>query len=144
MMECPVCTKHKTLETLPGGAIFQDERVFIAHFPHLKDEPAHFGHVIIETKRHIESARELSDVEATSIGLFLQRITRGLELGMGAEHVYVVRIGDKVPHLHFHLVPRFPGTPRDFWGPLLFQWPMGKKATPQEMVQITEKLKNYL
>jgi histidine triad (HIT) family protein len=144
-MQCGVCEKHKnSLALLPGGAIFEDENVFIAHFPVVPEEKAHFGHVILELKRHIVSPKEMSDLEATSVGLFTQRICRGLEIGLGAEHVYVVRIGDVTRHLHFHFVPRFKDTPQEFWGPLLFRWAGSRKATAADMIKITETLKSFL
>ena len=60
-----------------------------------------------------------------------------------AEHVYVVRIGDKTPHVHFHFVPRFPGTPRDVWQATLWQWPDGRKASADDMVAITRKFVEF-
>jgi histidine triad (HIT) family protein len=43
------------------------------------------------------------------------RASRALREAAGAEHVYAQVIGDRVPHLHVHLLPRYPGTPEDYW-----------------------------
>ncbi len=143
-MPCAVCQKHQTYENLPGKAVFQNAHLFIAHFPSVSEEPAHYGHVIIEMKKHIISPAQMTEEEAADLGIWIHKLSRALESSLGAEHTYVVRIGDKTKHLHFHLVPRFAGTPQEFWGPLLFRWAGGRKATPQDMIQITGNLRNFL
>jgi histidine triad (HIT) family protein len=139
---CAVCNKHKTNDTLPGGPIYEDENVFIAHFPHIETEAAHYGHIILEMKRHITRPSEMTYDESTALGVWTQKISERLEKRLSAEHVYVVRIGDVTPHLHFHFIPRFAGTPREAWGPLLNRWPGGRKASPEDMIEITKWLRH--
>ena len=38
-----------------------------------------------------------------------------------------------VPHLHVHLAPRYPGTPRDYWGSRLRDWPDAPQVDDTEM-----------
>ncbi len=64
-----------------------------------------------------------------------------LERVLEAEHVYVLRIGDITPHLHFHFVPRYPGAPRESWGPLHHQWPQGPKVESEEIIKISKMLR---
>ena len=144
MTECSVCEKHETKKTLPGGAVYDGVRVFVGHFPLIESEKAHYGHVILELKRHITKLAELTEAEAVEIGQWTRTIARFLETELGAEHVYAVRIGDKTPHLHFHFVPRFPGTPKEVWSPTLWQWPGGRKATADDMIAITKKFVAFL
>ena len=145
MEKCQVCEKHKNGDHLPGGAIFEDENVFIAHFPLIPDEKAHLGHIILEMTRHLTRLSEMTEEESLQVGKWIPKISRALEKTLGAEHVYLVRIGDKTPHLHFHFVPRYPNTPKDIWGPLLYTHPnSGPKAGSKEMIEVTEKIKGYL
>jgi histidine triad (HIT) family protein len=44
------------------------------------------------------------------------RTARALKAVVGAEHVYSFVLGHHVPHLHIHVLPRYPGAPREFWG----------------------------
>jgi histidine triad (HIT) family protein len=142
---CAVCDKHRTLETLPGGFIYRDSHVFIAHFPLLKGERAHRGHIILEMSRHITKPSEMTPEEGTSVGQWIPKLSRSLEKVLGAEHVYLVRIGDKTPHLHFHFVPRYPGTPKEFWGPLLNTFAnSAPDVGATEMAEITDKIKRFL
>ncbi len=143
-MECQVCQKHKTYETLPGGVIFENSDTFIAHFPLIPEQKAHYGHLILEFKRHITQPSQLSEAEALELGRWTPRVCQALEKALGAVHVYVLRIGDVTPHLHYHFVPRYKDAPRESWGPLHHNWPTGPKANESDMEQITLKLKDFL
>ena len=44
----------------------------------------------------------------------LHRATRAVKAATGALHMNVESLGNYVPHLHWHIVPRSPGDPR--WG----------------------------
>jgi hypothetical protein len=88
MSKCTVCEKHQNKGGLPGGFILSDDLLFLAHFPHSPDgPPAHFGHLILEFKRHITNPAELTDQEAQRMGLLVPKICRALEKVLGAEHV---------------------------------------------------------
>ncbi len=140
-MSCSVCLKHKNLAALSGGVIFENELLFIAHFP--MTASTHYGHMIIELKRHITSPREMTESEASAVGLWMQRLSLFIETELAAEHVYLFRIGDVTPHLHFHAVPRFAGTPREMWGIYLYENPHGRKASESEIVSISEKARLF-
>jgi histidine triad (HIT) family protein len=142
---CAVCQKHRDKITLPGGVIFEDQNVFIAHFPLLPEGPLPYaGHIIIEMKRHITKPSELTPPEAQSLGLWIQRISEAQERVLEAEHTYIFRIGDKTPHLHFHLVPRYAGTPKEVWGVSLFEWQGALRSDSAAIKNISEKMRTFI
>lgn len=143
-MSCVVCEKHLSLEGLPGGVIFQNDLIFVAHFPLSENFRPHYGHLIIEFKRHITNPADMTEKEAIELGLSILKFSRLLQTQLHAEHVYIFRIGDKTPHLHFHLVPRFPGTPKEAWGTSLYESPLGRKATALEIKDISSKISSSL
>ncbi len=50
----------------------------------------------------------------------------------GADHVYAAVLGNRASHLHVHLLARYPGTPREFWGLNADEWPgAGRGSEPQ-------------
>jgi histidine triad (HIT) family protein len=139
---CGICEKHLSLFGLPGGVIFQNDYLFVAHFPFLSGQPLpHYGHLIIEFKRHITNPAQMTESEARELGYQIQRFSEALENSLGAEHVYIFRIGDKTPHLHFHLVPRFNGTPKEAWGVYLYESPLGKKANENEIIELSNRVR---
>jgi diadenosine tetraphosphate (Ap4A) HIT family hydrolase len=69
------------------------------------------GFAYLEPKRHIPHITDLDDVEATTLGPILARVTRILVEETGAELIYVNVFGERVPHLHFNLAPHRTGDP---------------------------------
>ena len=55
---------------------------------------------------------DLTDPEASALGLLVNRLARALKEVAEAEHVYSFVFGERLGHLHVVLAPRFTGTPR--------------------------------
>jgi histidine triad (HIT) family protein len=53
-------------------------------------------------------------------------------------------IGDGVPHLHVHLLPRYPGTPREYWWTRVDQWPQALRGGIAEIEGLVRDLRGYL
>ena len=62
----------------------------------------------------------------------------------GAEHVYAAVIGDGVAHLHVHLLPRYPGTPREYWWDRVDDWPDARRGLAPEITALVRDLSAYL
>ncbi len=61
---CLVCRKHAGEIAIPGGAIFENELIFISHAPLWGEEKEHYlGHLFVETKRHVAELADLTDEE---------------------------------------------------------------------------------
>jgi histidine triad (HIT) family protein len=115
--ECFVCRKHRDRGSLlPGGPVGEDDLVIVSHLapdaPGRSGRPVYLGHLFVEPRRHAPGLADLTDAEARAVGWWCTRASRALREAAGAEHVYAAVIGDGVPHLHVHLVPRYPGTLR--------------------------------
>ena len=51
--DCFVCRKHNGEIAVPGGAIYQDELVYVGHrAPAADGSDTYLGYVIVETRRH--------------------------------------------------------------------------------------------
>ena len=75
----------------------------------IPDPPVRDGHLVVVSASHAARFSDLSDAEAAAFMALVASATREAEKTNGGSHVYVLRIGDKAPHLHFHLVPRAEG-----------------------------------
>jgi len=143
--DCFVCRKHRGLEPVPGGAIFEDELIFAGHSWSVSDgSTAYAGAFIVEPKRHVPGWAELTDEEAGAMGTVMRDVSKAMQESLGAEHVYVFVLGHHVPHLHVWLVPRFPGTPREFWGLQLFEWPDRPMGGAAEVEAVCEQIRSAI
>jgi diadenosine tetraphosphate (Ap4A) HIT family hydrolase len=142
MSDCVVCT---TLEA-PGRSrdmwIFEDDLVLLGHIgPTPGREDGYPGQMLLVPRRHVTSPAGLTRAEAERIGLWLSRGAGLLESVRGAEHVYLWRLGDGWPHVHFHLVPRYPGTPEEYYGLAVRDWPGVRRYGWEGLAAIASELR---
>lgn len=142
---CIICDKHRGCFEVPGGAIFQDELVYASH-AHLSEaqRTVYLGWLVVETRRHIPGLAELSDDEAQALGLLVGRLSRALKAILRAEHVYLFVMGHGVPHLHLHLIARYPGTPPAYWGTNIDEWPEAPRGDAGDIIALCERLRANL
>jgi histidine triad (HIT) family protein len=149
-IDCFVCRKHRDRRLLiPGGPVAEDDLVLVSHIvtPDVLGRDggtAYLGHLLVEPLRHAQGLADLTEAEAQSVGLWCTRASRALCEVAGAEHVYAAVIGDGVPHLHVHLLPRFPGTPRDYWWTRVDEWPEARRGGVDEIKVLVSELSRWL
>ena len=131
--DCIICHKHKNLSDYTGAILAEEDGLVLTHFPVIDGDKATRGHLLIEPRRHITDFSELTSAEAAAIGALAKRGSELIKSKFEAEHVYFYRINDKVAHLHFHLIPRYVGTPREFWGTRIMEYPDAPKVTLSEI-----------
>jgi histidine triad (HIT) family protein len=115
-----------------------DEHVVVTH---LSGDSVYLGYLFVESRRHVRELGELGDDEAAAVGRAAARWSRALQEVAGAEHVYAAVIGHGVEHFHLHLLPRYPGTPREFWWSRVDEWPDGPRGGEAEIVALLERLR---
>lgn len=141
---CFVCDKHRLGDEAEGGVLFEDDLIYVGHVHTLAGPTAYRGQLVVEPKRHVRGLGDLNDDEASALGRTCSRIARLLQIVEGAEHVYLYVIGEEVPHLHVHLVPRYPNTPREYWGPAVTRWPEAERVGRDAMRQLIAGLRGQL
>ena len=139
--DCFVCRKHRGEVPIPGGVLYEDDLVS-ATFPDGATYPAH---VMLDTRSHVAELADLTVAEAEAVGRGVSRLALALRGVCRVEHVYSFVIGDGgVPHLHVHVIGRFPGTPREFWGHAVTRWPDAPRATGGERETLAARLRAFL
>lgn len=141
--DCFICRKHRQGDAAQGGVLFEDDLVYAGHVHAVRGTTAYRGYLMVEPRRHAAGLGDLSDEEASAVGVLANRLARVLKEAMGAEHVYSFVFGGAVAHLHLHLAPRYPGTPAEFWGPRLTEWPGAPKVTVDEMRPLVVRLRAH-
>jgi diadenosine tetraphosphate (Ap4A) HIT family hydrolase len=97
--------------------------------------------VVIWRGRHVAEPTELEPDEATAYWLEVLRVGRALE-----EHLQPVKLnydvlGNSLPHLHTHVIPRYAEDPRPGWP---FPFPEGDPPPHPELRRDAEILRALL
>ncbi len=120
---------------LPAARVFEDKHTlaFLDIGPLVK------GHTLVIPKVHYDPLIETPlEVLAACIST-VQRVARALADALGADGVNVhqangAAAGQVVPHLHFHVIPRFCGDGHHW------NWHPGNYAHPEEMAAMGAKI----
>lgn len=137
---CLVCDEVTGRLPVPGGFLLQDDHLVVFHCPVVPPATdVYAGYLFITPVRHAAGFGDLDDEEAAAVGVAIARWSRALE-APGAEHVYVLRVGHGVPHLHVHLIPRWPGTPADVSWLNVDEWPGARRGDSAFAASITAAL----
>ncbi len=143
--ECFICRKHRGEIPMLGSVIYQDDWFLVCHSG-MPDagENIYLGYLIVESKRHIPGLADLSGEEAAAFGTLMARLSKALQVTENAAHVYAFVIGDRVPHLHLHLIPRYPNAPPDYYGVHVDEWPDAPRGGLPEIKVLCDRLGAYL
>lgn len=98
----------------------------------------------MEPKRHVPSLAQLTPEEARQIGLYVSLTAKALQQVCGVEHVYSFVLGDRVPHLHIHVIGRYPGAPPEFRGIKVDEWPDAPHGSIEEIAGLAARLRDFL
>jgi diadenosine tetraphosphate (Ap4A) HIT family hydrolase len=86
--------------------------------------------IVVWRGRHVVEPTELSDEEAAMYGREVLLVGRALETTFSAIKMNYNVLGNSVPHLHTHVIPRYADDPRPGW-PFPFPEP-DPEPMPQE------------
>ncbi len=133
--DCPMCPDAEgddTVATLPSGRV------------HLQNDANYRGYCTLVFRRHAIELHDLSRDERAQwiedvarIGAAVSRLCQPAKLN-------VVMLGNQVPHLHCHVMPRYPDDPE--WGhPPAFRRPRDRRLLPpEEYAQLRDALSDWL
>ncbi len=142
MKDCYICNKHKgSVKTY--GEVYKDDIIAIYHLEPGEDK-VYLGYLFIELRRHIKGLEDMNDDEACAVGRMMQKISRILKEHYEVEHVYSHVIGDNIPHLHIHILPRYKGAPKDYWGIKTDEWKDAPHGDKKAVQIFCSELKHYI
>ncbi|MBD8068749.1 HIT family protein [Bacillus sp. PS06] len=144
MNDCFICKKHSGAIQTSGVTIYEDEYVYVGHIDRT-GEPNYLGHIMIDLKRHAPTLGDMNPEEAKAFGVTIARVSKALIQSEKAEHIYSYVMGDAVPHLHMHIVPRYPNTPKEFWGQnAVYDWTEAPMGNNQDVIDLCTRMKSYI
>ncbi|WP_020110818.1 HIT family protein [Rhodococcus sp. 114MFTsu3.1] len=109
--DCLLCLEVEGKIPLPGG-VYETPTSVAFHLPEQPSGDVLLGHHLVVPKRHVHDHGGLDENEAEDIGRITRVLSRALSAA-GAQRVYVFSVGHSWPHLHVHLVPRWPSVPEE-------------------------------
>ncbi len=137
---------------VPSHKVYEDDFVIAI----LDIGPLSEGHTLVIPKEPAETLDQLGDDQAAAVGRVLPRIARAIMKVTGAKSYNILQnngndAGQAVPHVHFHIIPRFPdrgevveGAPDKENGPgLRVNWSPGT-LTPEGAKDLGKHIKRLL
>lgn len=110
-IDCPMCDGRP--DETEHGVRFFTGRVSDAYLVRADVQPG--MSVVIWRGRHVVEPTELTHAEAAAYGAEVLRVARSIEAVMRPLKMNYNVLGNSVPHLHTHLVPRYTTDPRPGW-----------------------------
>lgn len=96
-MTCPLCT-------LPAGELlYQDDQLWVV----LVDEAGYPGFCRVIWQQHVREMSDLSAADAAHLFGWVMRTEQAVRAVMQPDKINLASLGNVVPHLHWHVIPRF-------------------------------------
>ena len=109
---CPICRAGRPDELPSGMRIFAGQR----SDAYLQRAAIQRGYTIVIWRgRHVAEPTELSTEEASEYWLEVLRVARAIESHLSPVKMNYNLLGNSVPHLHTHLIPRYAEDPKPGW-----------------------------
>lgn len=108
-MTCELC------DTLGGELLWQNDLCRVV----LVDDPQYRGFCRVILNRHVKEMTDLAAPERLQFMATVFAVESAVRLVVQPDKVNLASLGNAVPHLHWHIIPRFandPHFPNSIWG----------------------------
>ncbi|MDQ0831917.1 diadenosine tetraphosphate (Ap4A) HIT family hydrolase [Streptomyces achromogenes] len=144
--DCYTCGKEEEFDDLPPReCVVHDQHWRVAH----AFNTAVPGWLVLLPRRHVAAVHDLTDAEASALGMWQVRLSQALRSITGCTKTYVVQFAEAegFAHVHFHIVPRMADLPPEHRGPGVFELlrrPEEEWVTPDRADQVARLLRARL
>lgn len=137
MTDCIFC--NIVAGDIPSTKLYEDDAVLAF----MDIGPLVHGHALVIPKAHYNLLADTPDAVLAKVMAVVRRIARAQQEGLGADGVNVHQAngsvaGQVVPHLHFHVVPRFANDGHHW------NWTPQPYANPSEATALAERIRAAL
>ncbi len=137
MSQCIFC--RIVAGNIPATKLYEDDHVlaFMDIGPIVK------GHALVIPKAHTETIGPTPDDTLAKVIAVTRRVARALQVGLGADGINIhqangAAAGQVVPHIHFHVIPRFRHDGHHW------NWSAQTYANPAEVAALADRIKAAL
>jgi diadenosine tetraphosphate (Ap4A) HIT family hydrolase len=144
--DCFTCRKEEEFDDLPPReCVVHDQHWRVAH----SFNTAVPGWLVLLPRRHVTAVHDLTDGEASALGMWQVKLSRALRVVTGCAKTYVVQFAEAegFAHVHFHIVPRMADLPPEHRGPGVFELlrrPEQEWVTPEQADRTARLLRAIL
>jgi diadenosine tetraphosphate (Ap4A) HIT family hydrolase len=107
-VSCPLCERLTRLNELPGDEL-------VGQFAHsvalLGPWQYYTGYCVLVAKEHAAELHHLSDDARRGLFEELCRLSRAIEKAFALRKLNCESLGNQVPHVHWHILPRYEADP---------------------------------
>ncbi len=123
---------------LPSTGVYEDD----ATMAFMDIHPVSKGHTLVVPKTHHDPITAVPPEILNRTILTVQKIAAAQYAGLKAVAINVTQAngelaGQCVPHVHFHLIPRYAGDPPHHWTP-------GQYDSPEEMRRFAARIRDAI
>jgi histidine triad (HIT) family protein len=123
---------------IPSGKVYEDGSVIAF----MDINPAKRGHCLVLPKEHYESIFDVSDEVLYETILAVKKVASAVQKAVKSDGVNILQnnnraAGQLIPHIHFHVIPRFNGDGIDFSY-------RSEKYAGGEMAELLSKIKSNI
>ena len=90
---------------IPAKKIYEDDK----HLAFLDIRPASKGHVLVIPKAHHKTFLDMPAEEEKELFAKVQELSKQLKEKLGAQLMFLLVMGEEVPHTHIHIIPYYGG-----------------------------------
>ena len=126
MTTCELCE-------LKVETVYSDERLAVI----LVDDPAYPGFCRVIWHAHVKEMSDLAPADRLALNDAVWHVEAALRTVMAPDKVNVASLGNVVPHLHWHVIPRYADDahfPNPVWGGKLRQTEEGVLASRRALL----------
>jgi histidine triad (HIT) family protein len=106
MDDCIFCKIVKG--QIPSSKVYEDDKTLAF----LDIMPANKGHVLVIPKKHYETILDITNEDLINLTNTLKKVSEMVYKGLNSEGFNIINnnykvSGQVVPHIHFHIIPRY-------------------------------------
>ena len=136
--DCLYCTENEKLHSL---------MIYICDMEatklYLFRDQTYTGRCVLALNEHINQFYELSDDTAAALARDMKKLGLALDKAFSPAKVNYGYYSDKLPHVHCHVVPKYPDSP-DFGSTFAMNAPTPRYLSEEEYAQVIGKIKAAL
>lgn len=135
---CPTCREGRPERTSHGVRFFEGE---VADAYLVRADIQRGLTIVVWRGRHVAEPTQLTEAEASAYGREVLQVGRAIEAVLAPVKLNYDVLGNSVPHLHTHIVPRYADDPRPGW-PFPFPHPDPPAMPDEKLLPDVEALRS--